>query len=144
MYSQEFSYRIRYAETDQMGYVYYGNYAKFYEIGRVEALRKLGLTYRELEENGVIMPVLDLKIKYLKPIFYDELITIKTVIDKMPKPAIEFNYEILNQKNEKANTGYTKLIFLSKDTHRPCKPPLQLLEKLESAFKAYDSESFQN
>src|ERR1700748_1756253 len=108
--------RVRYGETDQMGYMYYGNYAGVYEVGRVEMLRSLGLTYRGMEEFGVMMPVLELKCRYIKPALYDEEITIKVTMEKMPGVRIHFNYELFNEQGELINVGETLLVFVNMET----------------------------
>ena len=118
MYTAETQIRVRYAETDQMGYVYYGHYAMYYEVGRVEALRQLGFSYRELEEMGIMMPVLDSKIRYLKPARYDELLTIKVIIPVMPAVKMNFTYEITNKKGELINQGETTLAFINMENGR--------------------------
>ena len=134
MFTAENKIRVRYAETDQMGYVYYGNYAMYYEVGRVEALRLAGFSYREMEENGIIMPVLEIHSRYLKPGKYDELLTIRTMIREMPGIRIKFHYEVINELGELINEGETSLAFLNKDSHKPCRPPAFLLELLKPYF----------
>ena len=99
MFEHSTKIRVRYGETDQMGYMYYGNYAEFFEVGRVEMLRSLGLTYRWMEEVGIMMPVLELKCRYLKPALYDEEISIKVTMEKMPSIKIHFKYELFNETN---------------------------------------------
>jgi acyl-CoA thioester hydrolase len=115
--------RVRYAETDQMGYCYYGNYPAFLEVGRVEALRTLGLTYKNMEEKGHLMPVSDLKIKYLRPAMYDDLLTILTRVLRIEGSRIYFDYVIFNEKKERILTATTTLVFVSKSTMRPTPPP---------------------
>jgi len=127
--------RVRYGETDQMGYMYYGNYAEFYEVGRVEMLRSLGLTYSGMEESGIKMPVLELHCKYLKPALYDEEITVKVIMDKLPGIRIHFRYELFNEKNELINTGETLLVFINMHTNRPCLPSQEFLDKLKPFFE---------
>src|ERR1700743_17509 len=105
MFEHSTKIRVRYGETDQMGYNYYGKYAEFYEVGRVEMLRSLGLTYSGMEQSGIKMPVLDLNCKYLKPALYDEEITVKVIRDKMPGIRIHFRYELYNEKHELINKG---------------------------------------
>lgn len=126
--------RVRYADTDQMGYMYYGNYAEFYEVGRVEMLRSLGLTYKAMEESGIIMPVTELKCKYIKPALYDEEITVKVVMETMPAVRIHFRYELFNEKNELINLGETMLVFINQEKNRPCLPPMDFLEKIKIHF----------
>ena len=134
MYRHETRIRVRYADTDQMGYVYYGNYAAYYEIGRVESLRALGMTYRSMEENGIIMPVIENKSKYIAPAIYDELLTLHTSIPKMPGVRIIFNYEIYNESDKLIHTGETTLVFVNRKTNRPCAPPAEMAELLSSFF----------
>lgn len=131
MYTAESKIRVRYGETDQMGYCYYGNYAQFYEVGRVEALRNLGFSYRSLEESGIMLPVLEFKIKYLKPAYYDDLLTVKTSVHEIKGARILFTYEMFNEKGELLNTGETTLVFISKGTNKPCTPPESLVERLK-------------
>lgn len=135
MYKNTCKVRVRYAETDQMGYVYYGNYAQFFEIGRVEALRALGVSYKDLEDNGVMLPVSTLQTKYLKPAKYDDELTIVTHIKKMPSVRIEFDYEIFNDKEEKLCVGNTVLVFVDKETMRPTVPPTYFSEKISHFFE---------
>jgi acyl-CoA thioester hydrolase len=135
MFEHATKIRVRYGETDQMGYMYYGNYAEFYEVGRVEMLRSLGLTYSGMEESGIKMPVLELKCKYLKPALYDEEITVNVIMEKMPGIRIHFRYELFNEKEELINLGETLLVFISMQTNRPCLPSQDFLEKLKPFFE---------
>jgi acyl-CoA thioester hydrolase len=134
MYRSETAIRVRYAETDQMGYVYYGIYASYYEVGRVESLRQLGLTYKEIEELGVIMPVLENRSRYLAPARYDELLTVVTTIRERPTVKIRFEYEIYNEEKKLINQGETLLAFVDRKTNRPCRPPMQMDKILEPFF----------
>ncbi len=134
MIISETSIRVRYSETDQAGYVYYGNYAQYYELGRVASMRKIGHTYREMEERGVIMPVLSMSVKYIRPAKYDDLLTIKTFIKTIPETRMKFEYEIYNQNGDLLNVGDTTLAFISKETYRPGKAPEWFLEALKSAM----------
>lgn len=135
MFEHTTKIRVRYGETDQMGYMYYGNYAEFYEVGRVEMLRSLGLTYKSMEESGIMMPVLELKCKYLKPALYDEEISIRVIMDKLPGIRIHFRYELTNPKGELINTGETLLVFINMKTNRPCLPPQDFTDRLMPFFK---------
>lgn len=130
MYQSEVVLRVRYAETDQMGYCYYGNYAMYYEVARVECLRKIGVSYKKLEEQDYLLPVLDFNIKYLKPAYYDDEITIKCSIKNIPKVRIKFDYESFNQKKEMINFGTTTLVFLDKLSKKPVNCPKSLLDKI--------------
>ena len=135
MYQSETRVRVRYGETDQMGYVYYGMYAMYYEVGRVESLRQLGLTYRSIEEMGVMMPVLENKSRYLAPALYDENLRIVTTLREMTKVRIRFEYEIYNEAGSLLNTGETLLAFVNKATGRPCRPPEIMTSILVPFFK---------
>ncbi len=134
MFVHETKLRVRYGETDQMGFMYYGNYAEFYEVGRVEMLRSMGMTYRWMEEEGIIMPVLELKCKYLKPALYDEEITLKVILSTMPAVRIKFDYELFNERLELINIGETTLVFVNAKTKKPCLPPAEFLEKVKQYF----------
>ena len=134
MFTHESRIRVRYGETDQMGYMYYGNYAEWYEVARVEMLRSLGMTYRSMEESGVMMPVLELKCKYIKPALYDEEITIKVTVDKMPGMRIHFSYELYNESSELINIGETTLVFVNIKTKRPCLPSEEFLSSMKPFF----------
>jgi acyl-CoA thioester hydrolase len=135
MFSFDFAgVRVRYADTDQMGFVYYGNYATFYEIGRVEAFRSLGVSYLELEREGIGMPVYDLHCRFLKPARYDDLLTIRVTIPEMPRARIVFRYEIRNSAGELLNTGETTLVFQRTDTARLTPAPPNLLAALKPFF----------
>lgn len=135
MYTAQTQIRVRYAETDQMGYVYYGNYAMYFEVARVEAMRSIGFSYKEMEEEGVMMPVLESHFRYLKPGKYDELLTIKTVIPTLPGVRIRFEYEVFNEQLELITEGWTTLTFLRKDSHLPTRPPQNLLALLKVYFQ---------
>jgi acyl-CoA thioester hydrolase len=134
MYISETQIRVRYGETDQMGYVYYGNYAIFYEVARVESLRQLGLTYKELEDMGVMMPVLENHSHFLAPALYDDLLTIKTTIRNKPGVRIGFEYEVYNTRDELIHRGHTLLAFVDKKSGRPCRPPRVFLDVLTPFF----------
>lgn len=134
MYISETQVRVRYAETDQMGFVYYGNYPTFYEVGRTESLRQLGTSYHELEERGVMMPVIDMNVKYFSPGRYDDLLTIKTIVEEIPKTRMHFIYEIYNESGKMINRGETTLVFLSKERNRPVRCPEWLHDMFEVSF----------
>ena len=130
MYQSNVNIRVRYAETDQMGYCYYGNYAMYYEVARVETLRSIGFNYKSLEEDGVLLPVIDFSIKYLKPAFYDDQLEIICKIPIIPNVRIKFEYETYNEKKEMINFGNTTLVFLNKISKKPVNCPKPLLDKL--------------
>jgi acyl-CoA thioester hydrolase len=135
MFTTETQIRIHYALTDQMGVVYHGHYAQFYEIGRTEAIRLLGLTYKDIEAMGIIMPVIDIHSRFLRPATYDDLITVKTTLKEMPaNHKIVFHAEIYNQQDELLNTGVVTLYFMYKDGMKRAEIPGVLREKLEGYF----------
>jgi acyl-CoA thioester hydrolase len=132
MYSHKVNIRVRYGETDKMGFVYYGVYAQYYEVGRVELLRSLGISYKSLEEFGYELPVVSFKINYKKPAFYDDEIIIKTSISNIPSSKIIFEYESFNTNGLLLNNGEVVLVFINRDTKKPCKAPQVVLEKLSN------------
>ena len=135
MITGEIKLRVRYSDTDQMGYVYYGRYAIFYEIARVELFRSLGFSYKKLEGEGIGMPVIDMETKYILPIKYDEEIKINTTIENLPSSRISFKYEVYNQNNELANTAKTTLTFINLINKKPVRMPAKLLDIIKSNFK---------
>ena len=135
MYTYHANVRVRYAETDKMGYVYYGNFATYYEVARVEAFRNLGLAYSELENMGIMMPVVECKMKYLKPARYDELLTVKVTIPKKPGVKILFTYEIANEDGKIVNTGETTLVFVDMKSGSPIYMPDIMKELFSPYFK---------
>lgn len=132
MRNHEIKVRIRYAETDQMGVVYHGNYVQFIEMGRTEWLRALGISYKQMEEAGVMLPVISITINYKKSAYYDDVLTIKTTLKKLPSVKIEFDFEILNESKEIITIGSTVLAFINMKTKRPMKCPEHLIEKLST------------
>ncbi|MFB1039164.1 MAG: acyl-CoA thioester hydrolase [Urechidicola sp.] len=122
--------RVRYSETDQMGVVYHGNYAQFFEIGRTEWLRSLGVTYKDMEMNGIILPVVSLNLIFIKSALYDDILTIHTYLKKEPMVKIEFNYEIKNQLDELICTGSSVLAFIDTKNMKPTRCPDYLLKGL--------------
>lgn len=125
------SLRVRYGETDQMGYCYYGNYAQYFEVGRVEALRSIGMSYKRMEEDHVMLPVSEYNVKYLRPALYDDKLTIITKIVKIEGSRIYFHYEIENEMGKTLSKANTTLVFVSKDNMRPIKPPLSFLNAVK-------------
>ncbi len=135
MYSAETKIRVRYGETDQMGYLYYGFYALYYEVGRAEAIRELGFTYRQMEEMGIMMPVVELNAKYFRPALYDDEVTVKTILKELPDgPKIQFHSELYNEKGELLNKGVTTLVFYDPVKKEKTLMPAQLSDKLKPYF----------
>lgn len=131
MYQSETQIRVRYAETDQMGIVYYGNYATYFEVGRVEAIRELGYSYKDMELDGVAMPVVALHTKYLRAATYDEVLTVVTKIRELPvSHEIIFDCEILNEQKKLLTTGKVHLYFMDKATWKKIPMPAVLHDKL--------------
>lgn len=128
--------RVRYGETDQMGYLYYGHYPYYYEIGRTEMIRSLGFSYKGMEEKGVMMPVMTLQCRYVRPAYYDEEVTIQTTLRRLPKDTITFHMELYNEAGELLNGGSVKLCFVDTTTKEAVHAPDFLLEKLAPHFEA--------
>jgi len=133
MFTSEIFVRVRYSETDKMGYVYYGNYAAYFEVARVETLRQLGVSYRQLEDEGVLLPVLDYAIKYFKPAHYDDELRIETVITELPSARILFTYRTFRGQDE-LNSASTTLVFVDKATGRPTRCPQHILNALAAYY----------
>lgn len=131
MYTHQIKIRVRYGETDQMKYVYYGVYAQYFEVGRVELLRTLGVTYKKLEEDGFALPVVNYNINYKKPAFYDDELTIETTLKKISKARIIFEYKTFNEEKELINTAEITLVFINTDTGKPCYAPEVLTNKFK-------------
>lgn len=135
MYESTTEVRVRYGETDQMGYLYYGYYALYYEVGRAEAIRQLGFTYRELEEMGIMMPVVDLHAQYYRPALYDDLITVKTILKELPEThKIQFHSELYNEQKQLLNKGVTTLVFYDPATKQKVNMPEELKNRLQPFF----------
>jgi acyl-CoA thioester hydrolase len=130
MKEYEIKVRVRYSETDQMGVVYHGNYAQYFEMGRVEWLRNMGVSYKWMEENGVMLPVVSLTMNYKKPARYDDLLTVKTVLKSQSSVKIEFDYEIYNEKMELLTIANSILVFVDMKSGRPRTPPDYVKERL--------------
>jgi acyl-CoA thioester hydrolase len=130
-YSYPSKIRVRYGETDQMGYCYYGNYAQYFEVGRVEALRSIGLSYKTLEMEGIMLPVSSFTVKYFSPAKYDDELIVNTIISEIKGARINFTYEILNSENKLICTAETMLVFVDKNNMKPIQAPALLIQLLE-------------
>jgi acyl-CoA thioester hydrolase len=129
------SFRVLYADTDKMGYFYYGHYAKLYEVGRAEMIRDLGISYYDMEEElNIMMPVLSLQSRYRMPAKYDDLLTIKTILQEMPTKMITFHHEIYNQHEELLNKGEVKLFFIDMIANKRVSAPDYLINKIRPFF----------
>ncbi len=135
MVKGKIEYRVCYADTDKMGYMYYGHYPRLYEMARVELMRELGVSYKSLEDKGIGMPVLENYSKYYKPALYDDILKIEVYIEEKPSLKISFNYKVFNQNEELLNEGFTKLVFMDYLTRKPIRPPKEIELALGNYFK---------
>ncbi len=135
MYSHTVKYRVCYADTDKMGFIYYGNYARLYEIARVETLRSLGVSYKVLEDNGIGLPVYENSSKFLLPGYYDDELSILCQVDHLPSARIEFSYRIKNAVGEIIHVGQTTLVFMDLLTKKIIKAPDFVVNALKPYFK---------
>lgn len=136
MYQFETKIRVRYGETDKMGYLYHGYYALLYEQARVDAMRNIGVVYKKMEDDGVLMPVAELRCKYIRPAYYDELLTVKASIRKIPAMRVHMDYEIYNEKNELLNVGETTLAFIDSEKMKAIHCPQFVIDALMPYFKS--------
>ncbi len=123
--------RVRYSETDQMGYCYYGNYAQYFEVGRVEALRSIGMSYKALEETGIMLPVSEFQVKYFAPAYYDDLLRIETHIIELRGSRLLFDYRIVNESDKVICTASTTLVFVQKENMKPIAPPSEFTDRIQ-------------
>ncbi|MEM9822246.1 MAG: thioesterase family protein [Bacteroidota bacterium] len=135
MFTHQTKIRVRYGETDQMGYLYYGHYAQYYEVGRAEAIRSLGLSYKSMEVDlGILMPVMTLNMRYVRPAHYDELLSVQTQLRRLPNRTITFHVEVYNEQAQLVNGGLVKLCFLDANSKQSVEAPRQLIERLKPFF----------
>jgi acyl-CoA thioester hydrolase len=136
MFVYESKVRVRYVETDQMGVVHHSNYAQYYELARTECFEACsGMSYEKMESEGVMLPILDFQSKFLKPALYNQVLTIKSIVKEIPKVRLVVHYEIYNEANELINTGSTTLVFVHKETRRPCAPPESFMKNVRQYFE---------
>ena len=133
--------RVYYQDTDQMGVVYYGNYARYYEIGRTEMIRDMGFTYKQMEELNIMLPARSLKINYFKSAYYDDLLTIRTIVDTIPKVKFPIKTEIYNDKGELINSGETILAFFNAVTNKPVAAPKFFTDEMTRIFRQHSNLS---
>jgi len=142
MFITETHIRVRYAETDQMNVVYYGNYAQYFEVARAESIRNLGYTYREMETAGIIMPVVEMQTKFLRPAHYDDLLTIRTILRELPPDhRIQFEHEVFNQEKKLLTLGKVTLYFVKIGTFEKTVMPESLRHLLHAFFHPKNGES---
>lgn len=142
MFTYNYQLRVRYSDTDQMGYVYYAHYGNFFEQARAEAVRSLGIVYKDIESAGIIIPVTRMNIKFINPAFYDELLTVKTIIPEIPHRDLLFKYEVYNEKGKLINKAETHMVFADVRTKQLVSAPLLLLDKLKPFFETHIEEQF--
>ncbi len=135
MITSENTIQIRYDEVDKMGYVYHGNYAKYYHISRTELMRNIGFSDKELETQNIILPIIELNVKYLKPVYYDDIITIKTSLRQLPDSRMTFEHEVQNSDGELINTASSTVVFVDIVTRRPMRAPDFFVDKLKPYFE---------
>lgn len=142
MYTSDIQIRVRYAETDQMGYVYHGNYAAYFEVARTEAFRRLGISYKEMEADGVGMPVGEIRTRFRRPARYDDLLTVRLLLRQPPEGArVLFEYEIYNEAGQLLTEGHTLMVFVKTSTGRPVAMPEGIQERLASYFSDDEVDS---
>jgi acyl-CoA thioester hydrolase len=135
MFVYESKVRVRYIETDQMGIVHHANYAQYYELARTECFEACsGMSYATMEAEGVMLPILELQARYLKPAYYNQVLTIKSIVKTLPSVRLNVDYEIYNEASELINTGKTTLVFVNKETRRPCQPPESFMKNVRQYF----------
>ena len=135
MFTHQTQVKVRYAETDQMGIVYHGNYAQYYEIARTECFEaSSGMTYASMEAEGIMLPILEFQSKYLKPALYNQVLTIKTIVKNLPSVRLIVEYEMYNEENTLINVGKTTLVFVDRETRRPCHPPESFMKNVRQYF----------
>jgi acyl-CoA thioester hydrolase len=134
MYSTEIKIRVRYGETDRMGYLYYGHYAEYFEVGRTEMMRSLGFTYKSMEDNGIILPVRSMTVNFKNPAHYDDLLTVKTTLKFLPQVRLEFLYEIFNENGLLMCEGNTTLVFVDAVTKKVRKAPAHFMDAIKEYF----------
>ncbi len=128
MITSEIKIRVRYSETDRMGYVHHGNYISYFEMGRVELFREKGISYKTMEDEGILLPVYELKINYKNPAFYDDLLILKTILVKAGGVKLQFDYEVRNEFKQEICTATVVLVFVNKETRKPFQPPQKFLD----------------
>lgn len=134
MYHATTQIRVRYAETDQMGHVYHGNYAIYHEVARVDAMKQIGFSYKGLEDSGIMMPVYENSFRYILPALYDQLLTIKVIVEEPPRVKMTFRYEITNEEEKLIHTGSTTLFFMDIKSQRPVRAPQHIIELMTPYF----------
>lgn len=135
MFVHETKVKVRYAETDQMGVVHHANYALYYEIARTECFEACsGITYASMEADGVMLPILELQSKYLKPALYNQVLTVKSIVKELPTVRLKVDYEIYNEDDQLINIGHTTLVFVDKETRKPCHPPQNFMDGVNQYF----------
>jgi acyl-CoA thioester hydrolase len=134
MIQNETRIRVRYGETDRMGYLHHGSYPLYFEVGRTELFRELGLSYRQMEDDGILLPVREMKVKYFLPALYDDEVIIKTFLKHFPTVKMDFDYELFNPNGELLSKAETTLVFVSASTRKPVRMPAYFRELIKPYF----------
>lgn len=134
MYCHESHIRVRYGETDRMGYLYYGHYPEYFEVARTDMIRSLGISYRQMEDEGILLPVRSLRIDYRQPALYDELLVVKSCLKSLPEVRLDIDYEIYNEKNTLVCTGNSILVFVDAASRKPRRAPASFLDSVKKHF----------
>ncbi len=134
MVSNEIQVRVRYPETDRMGFLYHAHYVVYFDMARTELMRKYGVQYKQMEDLGVPMPVIDMRIEYHKPATYDQVLTVRASIRELPGVSVRFDYEVFNEADELLTTAYTVLAFMNASSGRACRPPAYLMDAIRGHF----------
>ncbi|MES2447624.1 MAG: thioesterase family protein [Bacteroidota bacterium] len=136
MFVYESKVKVRYVETDQMGVVHHSNYAQYYELARTECFEACsGMSYQTMEDEGVMLPILEMQSKFLKPAHYNQTLTIKSIVKELPAVRLTVDYEIYNEAEQLINIGKTVLVFVNRQTRRPCQPPENFMKQVRQYFK---------
>jgi len=134
--------RVGYTDTDQMGFLHHSKYVVFCETARIEAMRALGTCYKEIEDMGIFMPVISMNFKFIRPAFYDDLLTVKTILRDVPKARMKFEYEFYNEPGMMINSAEVTLTFINSKTRKPCFPPNVLIESLKTYFLSKELKNY--
>lgn len=134
MYCHESHIRVRYGETDRMGYLYYGHYPEYFEVARTDMIRSLGISYREMEDQGILLPVKSLHVDYRQPALYDEMLVVKACLKSLPEIRLDIDYEIYNEQHNLICTGNSLLVFVDVETRKPKRAPASFLDSVRAYF----------
>lgn len=135
MYSYETIIRVRYNETDRMGYLHHSVYASYFEIARTEMMRNLGISYKEMEDSGILLPVYALNISFRQPAFYDDKLTVKSMLTMLPVVKLIIEYEVINQNRQLICTATSTNVFINASNRKPIRAPESMIQKFNGFFE---------